>query len=229
MTNQEILDRIKGKLIVSCQALPDEPLHGSEFMAKMAFAAKEGGAAGIRCNTVSDIHAIKQAVDLPTIGIIKAVYDNSDVYITPTMKEVDALVEEGVSIIAIDATDRIRPDGRYIEEFFKEVRAKYPNQLFMADASSYEEGIKAAKMGFDLVGTTMHGYTPYTKGVTLPDYDLIRKLSNELDVPIIAEGGIWAPEQLKEALNAGAFSAVVGTAITRPRDITKRFVAAIKD
>lgn len=227
MTNQEILAKIKGKLIVSCQALPDEPLHGSEFMAKMAFAAKEGGAAGIRCNTVEDIHAIKQAVDLPTIGIIKAVYEGSDVYITPTMKEVDALMEEGVSIMALDATNRIRPDGKTLEEFFEEVRKKYPNQLFMADASSYEEGIQAAKLGFDLVGTTMHGYTPYTKGVTLPDYDMIHRLATELDVPIIAEGGIWVPEQLKEALAQGAFAAVVGTAITRPRDITKRFVAAI--
>ena len=228
MTNQEILAKIKGKLIVSCQALPDEPLHGSEFMAKMAFAAKEGGAAGIRCNTVVDIHAIKEAVDLPTIGIIKEVYGDCDVYITPTMKEVDALVEEGVSIIAIDATNRLRPDGRTLEEFFKEVRAKYPDQLFMADASSYEEGIKAAEIGFDLVGTTMHGYTSYTKGVELPNYDLIKRLSTELSVPVIAEGGIWAPDQLKKALEAGAFAAVVGTAITRPRDITKRFVAAIK-
>ena len=102
----------------------------------------------------------------------------------------------------------------------------------IGDAASWkgqtEEGIQAAKLGFDLVGTTMHGYTPYTKGVTLPDYDMIHRLATELDVPVIAEGGIWVPEQLKEALAQGAFAAVVGTAITRPRDITKRFVEAIR-
>ena len=137
MTNQEILNQIKGKLIVSCQALPDEPLHGSEFMAKMAFAAKEGGAAGIRCNSVEDIHAIKQAVDLPTIGIIKAVYDNSDVYITPTMKEVDALIAEGVSIMALDATNRIRPDGKTLEESIVVPISKSIGSLLILSIISY--------------------------------------------------------------------------------------------
>lgn len=228
MTNNEILERIKGGLIVSCQALPDEPLFSSYIMSRMAYAAFEGGADGIRANTVEDITEIKKVVDLPVIGIIKAVYDDSDVYITPTMKEVDALVNCGVEIIALDATNRLRPGGATFEEFFKEVRAKYPEQLFMADTSCFEEGKKARELGIDIVGTTMSGYTSYTKGRKLPDFELMSRYVNELDCPVIAEGGIWTPEQLKASFDAGVHAAVVGTAITRPREITKKFANAIK-
>ena len=228
MTNKEILEQIKGGLIVSCQALETEPLYDSYIMSKMAWAAFLGGAVGIRANTVVDIKAIKEKVDLPVIGIIKQVYDDSDVYITPTMKEVDALVEVGCEIIAVDATNRLRPNGVTFEEFFKEVRAKYPNQLFMADTSCFDEGKKAAELGCDLIGTTMAGYTPYTKGTPLPDYTLMKRYVTELDAPVIAEGGIWSPDQLKKAIDIGVHAAVVGTAITRPMDITKRFVNAIK-
>ena len=222
MTNEEILTEIKGGLIVSCQALETEPLYDSYIMSKMAYAAMLGGAVGIRANTVVDIKAIRERVDLPIIGIIKEEYHDSDVYITPTMKEVDAL-------IATDATNRPRPDGKSFEEFFTEVRKKYPNQLFMADTSCFEEGQLAEKLGFDLIGTTMSGYTPYTKGRKLPDCELIKRYSTELNTPIIAEGGIWSPDDLKNVYAAGAFSAVCGTAITRPRDITKRFVSALEE
>lgn len=227
MTNKEILDKIKGGLIVSCQALESEPLYDSYIMSKMAWAAKLGGAVGIRANTVVDIKAIKEKVDLPLIGIIKQEYDGSDVYITPTMKEVDALVETGCEIIAIDATNRLRPNGETLEAFFTKVREKYPNQLFMADTSCFDEGKKAEELGFNLIGTTMAGYTPYTKGTQLPDFNLMQRYVSELHTPVIAEGGIWVPEQLKKAIDIGAHSAVVGTAITRPRDITKHFVEAL--
>ena len=213
MTNEEILNKINGGLIVSCQALESEPLYDSYIMSKMAWAAKLGGAVGIRANTVV---------------IIKQEYDDSDVYITPTMAEVDALVEVGCEIIAIDATNRLRPNGITLESFFKEVRKKYPNQLFMADTSAFDEGKKAEELGFDLIGTTMAGYTPYTKGTSLPDFTLMERYVNELHTPVIAEGGIWVPEQLKKALDIGVHAAVVGTAITRPRDITRHFVDAIK-
>lgn len=229
MTNEEILTKIKGGLIVSCQALKTEPLYDSYIMSKMAYAAMLGGAVGIRANTVVDIKAIRERVDLPIIGIIKEEYPDSDVYITPTMKEVDALVEIGCDIIATDATNRPRPDEKSFEEFFTEVRKKYPNQLFMADTSCFEEGQLAEKLGFDLIGTTMSGYTPYTKGRKLPDCELIKQYSTELNTPIIAEGGIWSPDDLKNVYSAGAFSAVCGTAITRPRDITKRFVSALEE
>lgn len=228
MTNTEILNQIKGGLIVSCQALPTEPLYDSYIMSKMAWAAYLGGAVGIRANTVVDIKAIKEKVDLPVIGIIKAEYEDSDVYITPTMKEVDALVEAGCEIIAVDATNRTRPGGLSFEEFFKEVRAKYPNQLFMADTSCFEEGKLAEELGMDLIGTTMAGYTPYTKGRDLPDLELVERYAKELHTPVIAEGGIWVPEDLVNVYKAGAFGAVCGTAITRPMDITKRFVKALE-
>lgn len=228
MNNKEILEQIKGGLIVSCQALETEPLYDSYIMSKMAWAAYLGGAVGIRANTVVDIKAIKEKVDLPVIGIIKQVYEDSDVYITPTMKEVDALVEIGCEIIAVDATDRLRPNGVTFEAFFTEVRAKYPNQLFMADTSCFEEGKKAEELGMDLIGTTMAGYTPYTKGTPIPDFKLMERYVKELHSPVIAEGGIWVPEQLKQAIDTSVHAAVVGTAITRPMDITKHFIEAIK-
>lgn len=228
MENTEILEKIKGGLIVSCQALPEEPLHSSYIMSRMAYAAYLGGAAGIRANTVEDITEIKKTVDLPIIGIIKQVYDDSDVYITPTINEVAKLYECGVDIIAVDATNRIRTGGVSFEDFFTEVRKEFPNQLFMADTSCFDEGKKARELGIDIVGTTMSGYTPYTKGTVLPDFGLMERYVKELDCPVIAEGGIWTPEQLKKALDIGVHAAVVGTAITRPREITKRFADAIK-
>ena len=229
MNNYEVLNQIKGGLIVSCQALKTEPLYDSYIMSKMAWASYLGGAVGIRANTIVDIKAIKEIVPLPVIGIIKEDYPDSEVYITPTMKEVDALVEAGCEIIAIDATKRLRPNGRTLLDFFSEVREKYPNQLFMADTSCFEEGKHAEEIGFDLIGTTMAGYTPYTKGRSLPDLELIEKYASELSAPVIAEGGIWSPDDLKNVYKAGAFSAVCGTAITRPMDITKRFVQALEE
>lgn len=229
--NQAILEQVKGGLIVSCQALKTEPLHSSYIMSRMAYAAMLGGAVGIRANTVEDITEIKKTVDLPIIGIIKQDYEGYDVYITPTMKEIDALAECGVSVIALDATDsskRSRPDGRSLDDSFGDIRKKYPAQLFMADCSNYEEAMHAAEIGFDLIGTTMHGYTEYTKGVTLPDMDLIKSLVRDSKKPVVAEGGIWTPEQLKGVLDTGVWTVVIGGAITRPLEITKRFVAAIQ-
>lgn len=227
MTNSEVLAKIKGGLIVSCQALETEPLYSSYIMGRMAFAAKEGGAVGIRANTVADIVEIRKTVDLPVISIIKAVYGDCQVYITPTEKEVDELVKTGVEIIAIDATDRERPDGVSLDVFFKKVREKYPNQLFMADCSCFEDCRHAAEIGFDLVGTTLCGYTETTKGTAIPSYSLLERITTELNVPVIAEGGVWERDQLKKVYEYQVHSAVVGTAITRPRDITRRFVDAI--
>ncbi len=227
--NKAVLEAVKGGLIVSCQALPSEPLHSSYIMSRMAYAATLGGACGIRANTVEDIRAIREVTDLPIIGIIKKDYPNCSVYITPTMEEIDALAECGVEIIAIDATNRPRPNGQSLEEFFPAVREKYPEQLFMADTSCFSEGETAARLGFDLIGTTMSGYTPYTEGRTLPDVELIHEYAEKLDKPVVAEGGIWAPEQLKSVYQAGAFTAVIGSAITRPLEITKHFVAALED
>lgn len=223
-----IFASIKHELIVSCQALPEEPLHSSFIMSEMAFAAMKGGAKGIRANGVEDIREIKNTVDLPIIGIVKSVYPGSDVFITPTREEIDSLYEEGVDIIALDATNRVRPDGTTISEVFPEIREKYSDQLFMADCATYEEAKEAYRLGFDCLGTTLSGYTADTQGRSLPDVALIERLVNDFPIPIIAEGGIWSPEQLKHVFEIGAHSAVVGTAITRPMEITKRFIAAFK-
>lgn len=220
------LEGLKGKLIVSCQALPDEPLHSSFIMGRMAYAAYVGGASGIRANTVVDIKEIKKNVDLPIIGIIKKQYGDNQVYITPTMAEIDELVAEGVDIIAIDGTKRERPDGRTLEDLMKEVREKYPNQLFMADISSVEEAITAQKVGFDIVGTTLVGYTEYTAGNN--PVEELAKVVKAVTVPVIGEGNLDTPEKARKALEVGAYAVVVGGAITRPQQITKKFVTEMK-
>lgn len=223
-----VFQQIKGKLIVSCQALDDEPLYGSDMMARMAYAAACGGAAGIRANTPVDIRAIQAVVSLPIIGIYKAVYPDSEVFITPTMREVEALMEVAPDIIALDVTPRLRPGGLSLETLVTAIRQRYPMQLLMADCATIEDAQRAAAFGFDCVGTTMVGYTRETRDHVCPDLMMIRSLAEELSIPVIAEGGIWNPDQLRSVFESGAFAAVVGSAITRPMAITRRFVQAIK-
>lgn len=220
-----MLDIIKDKLIVSCQALEDEPLHSSFIMGKMANAAKIGGAVAIRAQGVEDIIEIKKVTNLPVIGIIKRNYEDSPIYITPTKKEIDELLNTKCEMIAIDATNRNRPNNENLKELINYIKSN--NVLVMADISNYEEAIKAYEYGVDCISTTLSGYTPYTKKLEGPDFDLIEKLVKELDIPIIAEGRINTPEELAKALNIGAYSAVVGSAITRPQLITEKFTKAI--
>ena len=222
----EVLNKIKGKLIVSCQALEDEPLHSSFIMGRMALAATQANAGGIRANTVSDIKEIKLNTKLPIIGIIKRVYGECNVYITPTIKEVVELAYEGVDIIAIDATKRERPDNISLEDIVKSIKSKYPNQLIMGDISSVEEAIYAQNIGIDIVGTTLCGYTEYTKGND-PLSTLSEVLKN-VTIPVIGEGNLDTPEKAKKAIEMGAFSVVVGGAITRPKQIAEKFVRAIE-
>lgn len=228
-SKKEIVDRIKGGLIVSCQALKNEPLHSSYIMSRMAYAAALGGAAGIRANSTEDIIEIKKVVDLPVIGIIKRDYEDSEIYITPTLECVDELVNSGAEIIAMDATNRRRPGGVDLKTFFAQVREKYPDQLFMADCSRYEDAERARQLGFDFAGTTLRGYTQETKGISIPDYNMLEEMCGKLNIPIIAEGGIWYPEQLQKVMDCGAYAAVIGTAITRPMEITKHFMVALKE
>lgn len=224
------IESIKGKLIVSCQALPHEPLHSSFIMGRMALAAKEGGAVGIRANTKEDIAEIKMQVDLPIIGIVKRDYTDSKVYITPTMKEVDELMEVKPEIIALDATSNIRPNGVSLEKFYSEIRAKYPNQLLMADCSTVEEAIFADELGFDFIGTTLVGYTEQSKHlkIELNDFEIIREILKKVKHNVIAEGNINTPEKAKRVIELGAYSVVVGSIITRPQLITKSFADALK-
>lgn len=222
MKDLKALNSMKGKLIVSCQALEDEPLHSAFIMSKMALAAMEGGAQGIRANSVADIKAIKAEVKLPIIGIIKADYPDSEVRITPTLSEVEALVEEGVDIIAVDATDRLRPGGVELVPFIKEIKSRYPDQVFMADVSNAKEAIIAFENGLDIVATTLVGYTSYTEGDD--PLGTLEKIIEIVSIPVIAEGNINTPEKASRALELGAFAVVVGSAITRPQLITKQFI-----
>lgn len=224
------MEELRHKLIVSCQALPDEPLHSDFIMARMAVAAKEGGASGIRANSVVDIAAIQKAVDLPIIGIIKRDYEGADVYITATMKEVDELMTVRPDIIAIDATTSTRPNGESLKEFFQKAKKKYPDQLWMADCSTIDEMLAADQLGFDFIGTTLVGYTKQSQGdkIESNDFEIIRKALSQLSHPLIAEGNIDTPDKVRRVLELGAYSVVVGSAITRPQLITKKFVEATK-
>ena len=225
----EINEQLKNGLIVSCQALDDEPLHSSFIMGRMALAAKMAGAVGIRANTVNDIREIKKNIDLPVIGIIKKDFENSQVYITPTMKEIDDLVGVGAEIIATDATNSKRPKNEGIEDFYKEIREKYPNIKLMADCSTLEEAVRADKLGFDYIGTTLVGYTPQSKDdkIDADDFKILKEIIKSCDHPVIAEGNIDQPEKAKRVLELGALTVVVGGAITRPQNIAKKFVDCI--
>ena len=229
MDKEKLFAQIKGGLIVSCQALETEPLHTKEggVMPLMAKAAAMSGAVGIRANTVRDITQIKEVVDLPVIGIIKKDYPGTPMYITVTMKEVDELVACGVDILAVQGTGALRPDGSTSAEFIRAIKAKYPDQLLMADCDNFENAMACAEAGADFVGTTMRGYTPETQGINDIDFDFVHKLATECPAKIIAEGHIHYPEQAVKALEAGAFALVVGGAITRPAEITARFTGAI--
>jgi len=229
MKGRDNLNDIKNKLIVSCQALQDEPLHSSFIMGRMALAAKEGGAAGIRANTKEDILEIKLNVDLPIIGIVKKDYVDSEVYITPTMAEVEELVLANADIIALDATSSTRPNNVHLDEFFLKIKQKYPNVLLMADCSSYEEAVYADELGFDFIGTTLVGYTKQSKGIQIEknDFELIRKILSKVTKPVIAEGNIDTPKKARRVLELGCHSVVVGSIITRPQLITKKFTNEI--
>ena len=219
------LEQVKNNLIVSCQALPDEPLHSSFIMGRMAKAAKEGGAMGIRANEKADILEIKSQVDLPIIGIVKRDYLNCDVYITPTIKEVDELVEAGCEVIAVDATKNLRPNNQTLLEFYQEVKAKYPDQKLMADCSTVEEALYADELGFDYIGTTLVGYTDHSQHLKIDDndFEIIREILAKAKSPVIAEGNIDTPQKVVRVLELGCYSVVVGSIITRPQVITKRF------
>jgi N-acylglucosamine-6-phosphate 2-epimerase len=218
----DILSQIKGSLIVSCQALPHEPLHGAEIMARMAVAAVQGGACGIRANTPPDIQAIRRVVDLPIIGLFKEEFPGYPVYITPTLEHACAIAEAGADIIAIDATSRPRPAGDLVT-FIRQIHDETGCPV-LADISTLEEGVAAIAAGADLVSTTMSGYTPYSPQRKSPDLQLVAQLVKNVRVPVVAEGRYHTPDLARDALAHGAHAVVVGGAITRPQEITRRFV-----
>jgi N-acylglucosamine-6-phosphate 2-epimerase len=216
-------------LIVSCQALPDEPLFGAGHMAAMARAAVSAGAAAIRANGPQDIAVIRVEVDVPLIGLYKVDLPGYDVRITPTLEHALQVAGAGADLIAIDATLRPHPDGT-VEELIEQIHRRSGLPV-LADVSTLDEGLAAAACGAEFVATTLSGYTADSPTLSGPDFSLLAQLVaalGPLDIPVIAEGRIDAPEQAAQALALGAHAVVVGSAITRPQWITARFVEALQ-
>ncbi|MER3553976.1 MAG: N-acetylmannosamine-6-phosphate 2-epimerase [Meiothermus sp.] len=212
-------------LIVSCQARADNPLYGPQFMAAMALAAQAGGAKGIRANGPEDIAAIRAGSDLPIIGIYKRWLEPCEVYITPDFASARAVAEAGADLIGLDATSRSRP-GETLAEMVELIRTELKKPVF-ADISTLEEGLQAAELGADYIATTLAGYTSYTSKTQEPDFALLSGLVKSVRVPVVAEGRFWTPKQVARAFDLGASAVVVGTVITNPREITRRFVQGV--
>jgi N-acylglucosamine-6-phosphate 2-epimerase len=215
-----VLEAVRGRLVVSCQAYPGEAMDSPEVMRAVALAVVAGGAAGVRAQGVEHIAAIRPAVDLPLIGLWKD--GDDDVFITPTLEHALAVAEAGADVVALDGTGRPRPDGRSLAEVIAEVHER-TGKLVMADCSTFDEGVAAAAAGADLIGTTLSGYTPYTTKIDGPDLELVERLAAAIDAPVVAEGRIRTPDQAAAAMAAGAWTVVVGTAITHPTTITRWF------
>ena len=229
MTSKECLEKIRGKLIVSCQGYADagSPFWRAEDQAKMAEAAFNGGCSGFRLNSPEHINLVKEKFpDMPVIGIHKIHTEGNDVYITPTMEEVDALAQTKCEIIAIDGTKRLNRNGDPAYLTIKEGKKKYPDRLFMADCATFEEMCDCIKAGADIVASTLSGYTEETDYIDdRPNFNLIRRMRKEnKDIFIIMEGKIHSPEDVKHAFECGADAVVCGNLITGPHKTTRRFI-----
>ena len=225
-----IIQNIKGKIIVSVQAMPGEPLYSEECLKAMMLSVANGGAEVLRVAGARDVNNAKN-IGCTVIGITKPnkLPDNwrEVVYITPTLKDVKILINAGADIIAFDGTSRLRPGGDKLEDIISEIH-KY-GKLAMADISTVDEGLNCAYLGVDIVSTTLSGYTLESAScMDEPDYELLKNLVNKTDIPVILEGRIWETDDVVKAFNLGAHSVVIGSAITRPQLITKRFIDCIK-
>jgi len=219
--------KLRHRLIVSCQARADNPLHGPRFMAAMAKAAEKGGAGGIRANGVEDIRAIRAVTELPILGIDKQLDPQGNLIITPDLESARRIVEAGADLVALSCAFYQRPDLPCLHTLIRDIQDGLGVPV-MADCSTLEEGLWAAEAGADVVASTLSGYTPATQGLHQgPDLELVAFLARQTEVPVIAEGRIWTPQEARAAFEAGAFAVVVGTAITNPTEITRRFVGSL--
>ena len=224
------IELLRQGVIVLCHAEGDEPFNFPNYIAAFARAAEMGGAAGIRVQGVENVKSVRKAVDLPVIGIVRGTYQDGWALITPDISDVAALVEAGADLVAMDVTRRVRPNGMDGASFLELVRRRTDVPI-IADVSTLDEGIKASELGADLIATTLSGYTPYTEDLAddYPDFNLIERLTAEIQTPILAEGRIWSPSEAAHAIKCGAYAVVVGSAITRPRVITQRFAEVLKN
>ena len=224
------IEQLKQGVIVLCHAEGDEPFNFPDYIAAFARAAEMGGAAGIRVQGVDNVRSVRKAVNLPIIGIIRGSYPDGWALITPEVSDVVDLAEAGADLVALDATRRVRPNGMDGVSFLNLVRRRTDVPI-IADISTLEEGIRASELGADLIATTLSGYTPLTEDLAddYPDFNLIERLTAEIQTPILAEGRIWSPSEAAHAIKCGAYAVVVGSAITRPRVITQRFAEVLKN
>ncbi len=223
MQDNPHIETLRGGLIVSCQAPAGSPLDDAYIISAMALTAERNGAVAVRVNTPPHIAATRLRVRVPIIGLEKVVNDGSEVYITPTFE--DASRVAGAEIIAVDATRRRRPSGERIESLIVRVQTELRRPV-MADIATLDEGLHAAGCGAAIVATTLRGYTAESRGANIPAFDLLENLARKLDVPVICEGGIASPEEVRRAFDCGAFAVVAGTAITGVGLLTQAFVKA---
>jgi len=210
---------LTGRLVVSCQADAGTPLDGESYILALAQAVVLGGAAGIRIEGANNVRAVRAAIRVPIIGIIKARRPDTQIYITSSTEEVEALADAGADIIAFDATDRPRPEG--VAALCQAVRER--GLAAMADISTLAEAEAALAAGADIAGTTLAGYTDHSRRLDGPDFSLMQDMAKH-GLPFVAEGKIWTPEDARRSFDAGAKFVVVGSAITRPDAITRRFI-----
>lgn len=223
----DIINRLEHKVVVSVQAMPSEPLYLEKCMVAMMKSVIKGGAGALRVAGARDVKNAKHLFDVPVIGLTKPdiIPPNWQeiVYITPTLKEVIELIDAGADIVAFDGTMRPRPNGETLEKIIKYI--KINKRASMADVSTVEEGINAAKLGADILSTTLSGYTQFSQNrPDGPDFELLENLVKETGKPVVLEGRIWEPSEVDRAFELGAHCVVIGSAITRPQLITKRFV-----
>jgi len=220
-----VLEKWRGGLIVSCQAPTNSPLARPEIIAAFAETAEQNGAVGVRIDAPENVSAVKAQIKIPVLGIYKIIYDQSEVYITPTFDAAREISEAGADVIALDATFRPRPNDEKIENIVRQIKSELHKPI-AADIATFDEGLHTEEIGFDMIITTLSGYTENTKHIIKPDFELVEKLAKRLSTPVICEGRLSSADDVRRAFDCGAFAVVVGNAITGIDRLVQKFAAA---